>query len=159
MKFKDLSENAITVIEKMLENEELVKLVAYDDATPYDNANVVNKSDLVLTKFFPTPVDYQVTTETHSEVRVFFPQGEVKNKKIMGNIVVFQILVHKDLWLMKEGLNKKIRPYEIMGEIVEVFENKSHAKVGVLHFTDYKFIRVNKDFSGYELIADMMTIG
>lgn len=161
MKFYDLSPNSIIIIDEMLKNDRLVNLIGYDNLTPYSSPVVAeaDKGSLVMSRIFPIPVTGDIAIEKHTEVRVFFPQGDIKNKKIMGNVVVFQIITHSDLWLIKDGDEKRIRPYDIMHEIVEVFENKSHGTLGVLHFMDYKYIRVNKDFSGYELIADMMTIG
>lgn len=163
MKFDLLSRNSIVLLEELIKHQELVKLIDVNAAKPLDSADVKNTGSLIMKKLFPTPFDKNIPETQQTQLRVFFPEGRLKNKEVLTTTIVFEIVIHKDLWLIqvqdKDGTyQKRIRPYDIMDKIVEIFEDKSKRTLGVVKFDRYTFTHIDKDYAMYSLIGEMMTI-
>ncbi len=159
MKFELLSDNTILIIDEILKNQRLLKLINYGGSTPINQDDIAVPNNLVLSKIFPTPFFESVQEIESAQLRVFFNAGHIQNRKILGSSVVFQVVVPNDWWLIRKEDNKQaIRPYEILGEIVNQFEDKSIQTVGVLRFINFRYGYVNEHVTAYELVADMMTL-
>lgn len=159
MRFRLLSRNAIVLIEEMLSNQSLLKLIDSNSSDPLNTEDIQYTGSLVEGKIFTTPYAGSVPKEEQVNVRVFFPKGRINHRVVLGTRIVFEIVVHENLWLMrdKEG-NKCLRPYEIMAEIVEQFEDRSIGTLGVIHFRDFEFYSIGNSWTLYTLEAEMMTI-
>lgn len=159
MKFKLLSKNTMVLIEKVLENQNLLKLINYNSKTPLNEKDIANKGALVMRKIIPAPFTGVVPEDQETNLRIFFPSGDLQNRAVLDSVVVFQIVVHNDLWTIadKDG-NRVLRPYEIMSEIVETFEDKTIKTLGVLHFKRFRYQYIDKDYGLYNLEAEMTTL-
>lgn len=163
MKFDLLSRNSIVLLEELIKDQELSKLITNNTSKPLDMDDIKNTGSLVMKNVFPTPFDDNVPETQGTQLRVFFSNGELENKEILNTRVIFQIIIHKDLWLIqskdKNGIyQKRIRPYDIMDRIIDVFEGKSVKTLGVLKFNQYTFYHINKDYAMYSIVAEMMTL-
>lgn len=158
MKFELLSDNISIIINEILSNERLIKLINNADKSPLAT-NVGNPQKLILNKIFPTPFFEDVETVEGIQIRIFFDNGEMQNRAILGSEIVFQIITPNDWWLIrKENDREAVRPYEIMSEIVNQFEDKSISTVGILKFHRFRYGYVNDQVTAYELFANMSTI-
>ena len=159
MKFELLSDNTILIINELIKNQRLLKLIHYADSEPLEQPDIANPGGLVTTKIFPTPFFANVPEIESVQLRAFFDMGEIKNAKILGSMLVFQIIIPNSWWLIKtDSYDLAIRPYLIMAEIVNQFEGISVGTVGRLRFINFKYDYVNEQVTAYELFADMMTL-
>lgn len=163
MKFDLLSKNAIVLLEEIVSDQTLAKLISENSSKPLDKPDIPNTGALVMKNVFPLSYNNQVPQEQKTELRVFFPTGILQNKEVLNTEVHFQVLMHRDLWLIqtkdKSGKYKKgVRPYDIMGRIVHLYEDRSIATLGKLKFEGYTYSHVDKDYGMYTLIASMMTL-
>lgn len=150
----------------MLENQRLLKLIDYNETNPYEQPDINNTARLINNKIKPKPFT-NVPTDYNVEVTAFFPDGDLEQRVVLGSVVLFQVVVPDKLWLITEKKEteegeevtcRKIRPYEIMSEIMEVFNEKSIKTVGKLKFTHYSYEPINKDYGMYTLEAEMMSL-
>lgn len=155
MRFDLLSNNTMLLIDEILESERLVKLVGQVTLEEGE----INRGRLVNEKIFPVPFTGTVPQEQQTNLRVFFPSGVLNNRVVLDSQVVFQVVLHKDLWKVKDlDGNSVIRPYAIMDEIVKLFQDRSIGTLGVLHFKGYSYHALDKDYGMYNLEAEIMTI-
>ena len=159
MKFDLLSRNNMLLIEECLKHQDLLKLIDINTTTPFSSPDIENVGSLVMRKIFPTPATLEVPTEQETNLRIFFPFGSLQNRAVLDSRVSFQIVLHNNLWnIRREDGLRGIRPYEIMNKIVDIFEDKSIKSLGVLHFVNYSWQHINKDYSLYNLEADIFTL-
>jgi len=159
MKFELLSNNTILIIQEVLKNQRLLKLINYASTYPLEESDIAKPDNLVTTKIFPTPFFADVQEVESVQLRVFFEMGEIQNGKILGSILVFQIIIPNSWWLIKiDDYDLALRPYLIMAELVNQFEKKSISTVGVLRFSRFRYSYVNEQVTAYELYSDMMSL-
>lgn len=163
MKFDLLSRNAIVILEEIISDQTLAKLISNNNSKPLDCNDIGNTGSLVMKNVYPLPYNNEVPQEQKVELRAFFPTGLLQNKEVLNTEIHFQILMHRDLWLIqtkdKNGkYQKRIRPYDIMDRIVEVYEDRSIGTLGKLKFEGYTYTHIDKDYALYTLVASMMTL-
>lgn len=145
------------LIDEILKNQKLLKLIDQNTLSEgrITPSSLVSKNK----KIFPSPFTGVVPQKQETNLRVFFSGGQLDNRVVLDSRVVFQVVLHKDLWLV-EGLSGQslIRPYAIMDEIIKLFQDKSIGTLGVLHFKNYNYHALDKDYGVYNLEAEMMTI-
>ncbi len=159
MKFELMSNNVILIINQILQNQRLLKLINYGGKTPLSEPDIGNPGGLVMQKIFPMPFFEDVPKVESIQLRVFFHSGEIQHGKILGSNIVFQIITPNAWWdIYKEDNELAIRPYLIKAEIVNQFEGQSISTVGRLRFRNFQYGYVNEHVTAYELIAEMMTL-
>jgi hypothetical protein len=158
LKLELLSPNLVLLIDEILDNQNICKYLYYDDKNPLGQSTIADTSGLLLTKIFPYPFS-SVITEECTQLRLYYPDGEFDSiGKIEQSLVLFDIICHKNLWLINDGTNSLIRPYEIMKELINLFD-QSLSTVGKLKFKRFNHLFVNDKFDCIRLMAEMMTIG
>lgn len=147
------------LIDEILENQDLLKLINYNSTRPLGEPDIVRTGALVMNKIIPAPVTQEVPLVEQTNLRVFFPYGHLKNRVVLDSTLVFQVVLHKNLWnIYRPNGEKAIRPYEIMNEIVNTFEDKTIKSLGVIHFKNYRYGDIDKDYGVYNLEAVVTTI-
>lgn len=156
VKLELLSVNLVSVIKEMVKNQDLVKLIAYNATDPIAEADITNPLDYLLNqtkRVAPQMFDPDVTTEDSTNVRVYFLDGELE-KNVEEAVILFDVIVAKDLWLIYENGEIAVRAYRIMSEIARCFEDVSIDKIGVLKFIGFKHMVVPATkFHGVRLFA------
>lgn len=163
MKFDLLSRNAIVLLEEIISDQTLAKLISENSSKPLDAKDIQNTGALIMENVFPIPYNNEVPQEQKVELRVFFPNGMLQNKEVLNTDIHFQIVMHRDLWLIqskgKDGKYKKrVRPYDIMDRLVSLYEDRSIGTLGKLKFEGYTYSHIDKDYGMYTLVASMMTL-
>lgn len=163
MKFDLLSRNSIVILEELISDQTLAKLISVNNSKPLDSADIQKTGSLVMNNVFPTPYNSVVPQQQKTELRAFFPNGVLQNTEVLNTDIHFQIITHRDLWLIqtkdKNGkYQKRIRPYDIMDRIVSLYEDKSIGTLGKLKFEGYTYHHIDKDYGMYTLVASMMTL-
>lgn len=163
MKFDLLSRNAIILLEEVISDQTIAKLISNNSNRPLDINDIANTGGLINNYVFPTPYNNVVPQIQKTELRIFFPNGVLQNKEVLNTNIHFQVLMHRDLWLImtknKDGkYDKKIRPYDIMHRIVEIYEDRSIGTLGKVKFVGYTYKHIDKDYGLYTLVGEMMTL-
>jgi hypothetical protein len=150
MRFKQLNQNVNNVISSLIQNQDLCKFLYYDTNNPLVEANIVDTSKLIFDKIYPIPKLPNTETEAGSFLNVFFDAFKIpqSNSGTKESVILFNIICHIDLWRMKgTGM---LRPYSILHEIDEMFNNQKIIGIKKLQFDKGRFLYVNDKFSGYQ---------
>jgi hypothetical protein len=157
MKLNILSENLITIINKTLENQDLVKLVNYNDVNPFIQPVVASPQSLIRVKVFPYPYSGTLTDE-QTQIRVYYGKCDIDH--IENTPVLWDIVTHNNLYLIKNSNNQNLlRPYEIAKRITQQFDKTPVGTVGVLNFKDAIPFTIDTNYQMIRLIANMTTLG
>jgi hypothetical protein len=148
-------------VNKMLENQEVAKLVWYNVSNPLSQVDIVNTQTLIKTRVFPYLYNgVIVEPQVQTQIRVYYGNAKIKNVVIEETPVIFEILTHDDLVLIDGTGTKLLRLYEIASRITKQFDKIPIATVGVLHFTDCIPVGgLPIDYQMIRLIANMTTLG
>jgi hypothetical protein len=129
MNMQTISSDLVVFIGKLLSEEEIIFLVGNDHIRPFEQAK---KSVGSLAPFgsdqrlYPYPFNVDYNEGMRSQIHLYFPTMDFNSNDIVEDIIIwFDIVVHKELWLIEkqntEGRYEKlIRPYEIAQSISEI---------------------------------------
>lgn len=156
-KLELLSPNLVLILKEVLNIQNICKLLYYNQTNPLSQPNLIlPANNLMFNLVFPYPFNPDVTIQDCSQLRIYYPSGQLKNNEIVGDInLIFDIIVAKNLWLINDG-DSKIRPYEIISELISYFSKNSINTVGRLHFERFNHLTVNEKFDALRLIANMI---
>lgn len=172
MRLELLSQNLISIINRILYNEKkddlkerqvIAQLLNYSVNKPYSEPILTTKQQaqsLFMKSVFPYSTD-TYTGEAKSEIRVYYPDIEFDSTVMEDTMVVFDIVVHESLYLMRNELNKSvIRPLEIAKHLIDFFDKQSFDDtIGTLKFERILSLNFDNGYQATRLIAKMMTIG
>jgi hypothetical protein len=128
MNLISISSDLVSLLSKLLREDELLYLVGNDVTRPFDmpkksvSSLAPNGSDQ---RFYPYPFNIEYNEGQRSQVHLYFPSMLFTNNDIVEDIIVwFDVVVHKELWLVEKRMDngsvaKLIRPYEIIQKIAE----------------------------------------
>lgn len=156
VKLSLLSPNLVLILTEILNNQKICKYLMYNDSNPLSNPDITNPYGMMLKYVFPTPFDPELQNDDTSSIRVFYLHGDLEKEYPVGENMklLFDIVVAKVHWLINDG-QPKIRPLEIMSELVNSMDNKVIGTVGKLHFLNFGYMAINNQFDGYRLVAEM----
>lgn len=149
--FLAMKKDTALIVEKMLDNERLKKLLFYMDKnctslpnlTPEQSYSLINKNIKIIPKLSVDDEELAYVIISHDN---FSPSA---NPQFRDNIISFDIVCHFDTWNLGDfGL----RPYEIAGEIDSMFNNKHLSGIGTLQFIGANQIVLNDELAGLALL-------
>jgi len=146
------------MLKEVTKNQDLCKLIYYNEDSPLDEIDIANPNTLLLTSLFPYPFNPKATIEDCVQLRIWIPEAKFKNRVIENIDILFDIVMFKDLFLIYIDGDPKLRAYEIMAEITNIFNDKSIETIGMLHFDGFMHITVNDKFDCFRLPAKMMNL-
>jgi hypothetical protein len=154
-----LSSNLINIIDEVLKNRELVNLIGYNGNfpilppnTPIDPKDIAPKG--INEKIFPYPFDIAYEGDVSTQLHIYYPNFQFKNNGYANEIIlIFDVVVHKSIWLMMDNSKKVIRPYQIVNQLVNTFKGKRIGQLGEIHFIDGSHTLINSQFEGIRLVA------
>jgi len=161
VKLQMLSPNLIKIVNRLLDNKELLKLIYYND-NPLSQVDVVNPVSLINTKIFPYLYNDSPILNEQTQLRVSYGQAIINDRVIEDTPIIFECITHSNLYLINGGIDnsKLLRLYEMVSRITLLFDNISIEKVGTLRFkTCYPKPNMIGDYQMICLIAQMTTIG
>jgi hypothetical protein len=145
LNFTDIGYDLKRVLDKMLTNDTLVKLLYYNDSNVSAKPNLTNAQKVALIgdyiKIVPRlPKDIEVKNYIVIQMDRFTP-GESDDTRFKSFILSFDILCHSDNWVMDDYM---LRPFKIMQELDAMFNMSKLHSLGPINF-------VNEDLMGYSL--------
>lgn len=165
MKLETMSKNIVTIMKELSMNQGLARLLYYNKSNPFDQSLPnVNGNDLIKptspsARIFPYPFDPEAQIEDGSFIRVYYNLGEFnKNEVIAQSELHIDIIVAKSLWLINDGERSLIRPYEIMGRIIDTIGRRGLSTAIKLNFEGWQHLAVNAKFDAIRLYANYMSV-
>jgi len=148
-RFAELNDNIMSVLFKLIDNQNLCKLLNYISYDPLAEADIQNTTTLLFDKIYPFPFSPDVNSEARSQLNVLFEDFKLgkDNPAFKNNQVTFVIVCHKDLW----RINNMLRPFAIMKEIDTLFNAKKVIGIGKMEFSGGSLAWVNEKYSGYRI--------
>lgn len=136
------------IVNMILKNERLKKLLYYTDRDCLDKPNLTEDQSLELfnnnIKIVPKlTVDGSVLNYIIISFDNFTQNAT--NPEFRDNIVEFDIICHFDSWKLKDF---ELRPYKIAAELDTIFNNKRLTGIGELEFLGASQMILTDEFAG-----------
>lgn len=110
-------------------------------------------------KILPVPFDTEAVLEDGSFIRVYYNDGEFnENEVIAQSQLHIDIICARSLWLMHNNVDSLIRPYEIMGRVIDLLGSRSLNKTIRLKFEGYQHLYINTKFDAIRLYCNYMSV-
>ena len=148
-RFNELNQNIMTVLLKMIDNQNLCKLLNYNSYDPLSEANIIDTSALLFDKIYPFPFTPDVDSIANTQINVFLDSFQLgkDNPAFKNNQLTFIVLCHSSLWRI-DGM---LRPFAIMEEIDALFNSTNGIGLGKMKFTSGNLTWANANYSGYKV--------
>lgn len=145
--FKELNDNVTQVLLKLLESQNLCKLLYYNSIDPLSEPDI-DPYSLLMKKIFPIPKIPGVEEAESSYLTVVFDSFRLgDNKGVKDGKLLLTAFVHEKLWF----INGQLRPISIMHEIDKLFNNQRIIGIKKLQFESGRFVAPNEKYSGYQV--------
>lgn len=158
MDLERMSSNVIDIIDEILKNQKLVNYIGHNGNNP--SVQSINARDIqpmaTGEKLFAYPFDVEYTGDVRTELHIYYPSFEfINNSNAFKSALIFDIVVHKSIWLVSDDGKKLIRPYQITKLLVDTFKGKRVGSVGKINFLQGAHTVINSEFEGVRLIANI----
>ena len=146
--FLSVEKDTNLIINKMLENKRLLRLLKYttEDCMSQPNISENDAIDTIGTNIRIIPkltVDSSVLNYIIVNFDHFTPNNT--NPEFRDNIIEFDIICHFDQWQLKDF---QLRPYRIAAEIDSMFDEKHLSGIGHLHFLGANQMILTDEYAG-----------
>lgn len=162
-KIYNLSKNIVQVMQILKENDGLAELLLNDIKNPF-SVPVKDKDELINPnsqncRIKPFPFDPEAQIEDSSFIRVYYNTGDFnENETIQEMELHIDIIVAKSLWLINDGRQSLIRPYEIMDRVVDLVGKRSINNLIRLKFDGWQHLSVNTKFDAIRLYSEYYSV-
>ena len=149
--FLSINKDLDLIINRILENERLQKLLFYTTNNPLKFPSLTEDQQLELMskniKIVPKlTIDCTVLNYIIVGFDNFVTNGT--NPEFRDNIISFDIICHFDQWQLDDF---NLRPYRIAAELDFLFNNTHLTGIGTLQFLGCNQILINEEFGGISL--------
>jgi hypothetical protein len=156
MDFERLSSNLIAIVDEVLRNQDVVNYIGYDSNEPESQS--INPVSIAPygedERIFVYPFDVNYKGDIRTQLHVYYPEFELVNNANVGRIhVLFDIVCHRNIWLVMDKDRKLIRPYQIVKCLTDSFRGRIVPNLGKIHFKDGSHVAVNSEFECIRLVA------
>jgi hypothetical protein len=165
MKLETMSKNIVNIMKELSKNEGLARLLVNETSNPFDsNLPAIDKSKLIVpsseyARIFPYPFDPEAQVDDSAFIRVYYNNGDFDSSEIIAESQLnIDIIVAKSLWLINDGQRPLIRPYEIMGRVIDMVGKRSLNSTIRLEFEGYQHLAVNGKFDAIRLYSNYFSV-
>lgn len=163
MKTEYMSKSITDIMKKLSSNKALVQLLVNNVDNPYSVNIDLNKLDIMGTssdaKISPVPFNPNANQEDSSFIRIYYNDGELDETEVITESNIFiDIVVAKNLWLINDSRSSLIRPYEIMGRVIDLVGRRSVGTGVKVRFRAYNHLHVNEKFDAIRLYAEYFNV-
>jgi hypothetical protein len=110
-------------------------------------------------KIFPYPFDTDATEVDGSFIRVYYNDGEFDSSEVIAESQLhIDIVVAKSLWLINDGQRSMIRPYEIMGRVIDMIGGRGLSTTIKLDVKGYQHLYVNTKFDCIRIYCEYFSV-
>lgn len=155
---REIGENLQKIMVRLLANDELVKLLYYNDADPLSHQalTAAEKTEKIYNKLIRIvpKVGTKDTTQSTVAIRVVRGTKIGSNQEFKNIQIAIEVFVPWDQWLFK---NTNLRPFAILGAIQESLEDKTINGLGKIKGGDFALSFLTDEISCYEQIFTITT--
>ncbi len=156
--FADLGPTLKRILNNILKNDRLVKLLYYNDTNVDSKPNLTKPEKALLIndliKLVPRiPKDLEMKNYLIITLDNFQSVGELNTFKRYS--LSFDILCHPDNWLMDDYM---FRPFKIMQELDSLFNEAKIDSLGPVTFSSARQMLINEELMGYSMYYDVTNL-
>jgi hypothetical protein len=154
-RFEELSKDLYKVVNTLIKNQKLCKLLVYEDDSPLSHNDITNTVSLINTKIFTIP-KLPVAEKDGSLIVVYLDNFRAvsNNPYFKSSKVVLDVIVHNNLFLLPEM--GEFRPLAIMNEIDETLNGKLAAGLWEMEFDSGDRLFSNEFFTGHRISYNVL---
>lgn len=145
--FKKLNKKLIDVCYKLIENQELCKLISVDNTNPLATPDIESPENLIDDRIVPDYTNPETIEDTRTILNIYFDNIKGTSYAYNGMTLCFRILTHGSLKRIEGGS----RVYEIVDTLLDSFDAMTGLGLGGLELDIGKLFVVNKDYQGMVL--------
>ena len=154
----EIGENLQKIMVRLLANDDLVKLLFYNDADPFSHAALTDeeKRTLVFNKLIrivPKVTPHE-TTQSVISIRIVNGIKTSNNNEFRNIRLSIEVFVPWDQWLYK---STNLRPFAILGLIQESLEGKTINGLGKITGGNFTLNFLTDEVACYEATYDIIT--
>lgn len=150
--FKAVGDNLFIIAQKILEDDDICKLLYYTDDAPLSHENLIDqeKIELLHKNILLVPKVPENDDIKGSYILVLYDgfNMNLANPQFKDADLLFIIVCPPENWVINE---KSLRPFLIMSRIDEIFGNKKISNIGTLQFVKGDRFVLNSQLTGYGL--------
>lgn len=146
---QELGSNLFLIAKRLLQNQNLCKLLVNGDAEPLarevkDPLSLLNKNIKVVPKIDEKEFDHE------SKLALVFPRGNINDKNEEFKDIAFDILVYStlDTWIIND---ENLRPFMIMSEIEKSLKDKRVNGIGKILYSGFELTTLTDKISCYQM--------
>ena len=146
-----MGDNTFKILNKLVNNQRICRLLKYQVRDPFsDKYEDVDGVDLLNKQILAVPKVFDASTEKMSYIVAVFDNFVVNqfNPDFKISTVRFDIACPYDEWLLDEG---SLRPYLIMQEIDNMFNQGKLSGIGNLQFHRADALTLSPQIGGYSM--------
>ena|SRR5699024_9589654 len=148
---KDIGVNLQRIMKRLMQNDNLVKLLYYTDKDPLSNENLTEEqkeSEIFekLIKIVPR-IGPKETASSIIALRVVTGKKNQDNSEFKDVLISVEVFVPLTQWIIK-GTN--LRPFAILGEIEESLDGKMIEGLGKMSGGDFELNFFTEEISSYK---------
>ena len=151
------------ILTKIYANQDLCKLLYYDDRNPLSQSDLADtsvlKTDKLNQRIYITPFSFETTDKTKSTLHIIVNNFELdENTKYFNDLEIdFVICINVRLWEIFDGSDEtKTRLSLIVDELLNTFNRQQSKGIGKNHFQFGKIQKFNDWFWGMYLSFRLM---
>ena len=153
---KELGENLQKIVKRLIANDDLVKLLHYEDADPLGHPALTPeaKEKEIFEKLIKT-VPRVGTKDTAKSVVVVYVQRAAKipgNKEFRNVRILVDVIVPLTQWYIKDT---NLRPFAILGQIQSSLDDKTINGLGKISGGDFELNFVTDDVICYQQVFEI----
>ncbi len=149
--FAVMGDNTFTIANRLMQNQTICRLLKYQVRDPLDSKYPdVDGADLINKQILIVPKIYDDSTEKTSYITAIFNNFNVTlgNSDFKIATIRFDIACPYEEWLLD---GHTLRPYAIMQEIDNMFNESKMAGIGKVHFESANPLTLTPWIGGYSM--------
>ena len=147
----ELGANLQKIINRLISNKDLLKLLYYNDKDPLSQPDLTEKQikEEVLEKLIKIipRIGPKETANSIVSIRVVSARRNLENNEFRDITIAVEIFVPLTQWIIKDS---NLRPFAIMGEIQKSLDNKKINGLGRMIGGEFDLNFLTEEISAYE---------
>lgn len=145
---KELGSNLILIARRLLDNQELLKLLVYTDTNPLSQDNIENPLQQLNKTIKIIPLIDEDEFNGQSKLVIYYGKGTINEDNTEFKILNFYVGVYTplDKWILNTD---DLRPFLIMQKVEDSLKNKKINGVGLINYKGFNLTGVTGQLSGY----------
>lgn len=147
----ELGPNLQKIIKRLLQNDDLIKLVYYNNEDPLSQPSLsdTEKNEKIFDVLIKSKPHYSNDNQEHCGIVVYIKRGATigSNQEFRNITIYVDIFVPLSMWYIKDA---NLRPFAIMGEIQSSLNDKVINGLGKITGGDFDLSFITDDVCCYQ---------